>query len=259
MNNKYNLNRNINSMRDNYERDGFIFIPNFFDSDYVETLVQESNRVMQIACANKEINPIKFNQVNSEIYRIDPIIDISSIFRDLLKNKKFIELLEFFERTKITLLKDKIIFKPPGSRGYPMHQDYAWCQGKFPASLFSVMISLCKANKTNGAVEFFKGYHTNLLSTQGEIRHMNAYEVNKIDKTKGVIIEMNVGDIILFKGLTPHQSTQNNSTVSRPQLYFSFNHKKDGDFYHEYWNQYETYSKSTIDKNGNYFNPYESK
>ncbi|MBK8244313.1 MAG: phytanoyl-CoA dioxygenase family protein [Saprospiraceae bacterium] len=249
----------INKKKELYERDGFVVLSNFFDDEYVKTLILESNRLLLIANNNKESNPIKFNQVNSQIYRIDPIINISKIYKNLLKNKNFINILEFFEGSEISLLKDKLIYKPAGSRGYPMHQDYAWCQGIFPSSLFSVMISLCKANEKNGAVKFFKGYHDKLLSTENEIRHMNQNEVKQVNLEKGVIVELNMGDIVIFKGLTPHQSSENLSNESRPLLYFSFNHKKDGNFYNEYWNQYEKYSQSTLDINGNYINPYESK
>jgi len=250
---------NLTLKKEAYQRNGFIVLSDCFDPLYVNKLVEESHRVLKFAQTQKHADPIKYNQVNSQIYRIDPVVDLSDIFYGLIQDKEFISLIEFFEDSEILLLKDKLIYKPAKSRGYPMHQDYAWGQEKFPISLFSVIVSLCKADKKNGAVKFFKGYHDKLLSTKNEIRHMNEDEIKLIDPVRGELAKLNPGDIVIFKGLTPHQSGVNQTNESRPQLFFSFNHKKDGNFYSEYWKTYKEYSLSTIDKNGNYINPYESK
>ena len=56
------------------------------------------------------------------------------------------------------LFKDKLIFKPPGMKGYGLHQDWIAWPG-FPESFLTVLVPLDPAGVDNGCTEVFPGYH----------------------------------------------------------------------------------------------------
>ncbi len=62
------------------------------------------------------------------VERIDPVIDVSALFNDVLQDNRILEPLRQMFGEDPVLFKDKLIFKVPGMRGYEMHQDYAWWQ-----------------------------------------------------------------------------------------------------------------------------------
>ncbi len=57
------------------------------------------------------------------------------------------------------LFKDKLIYKPPMTEGYNMHQDFIAWDG-FPRSFITVLIAIDGAGNDNGATECFPGYHS---------------------------------------------------------------------------------------------------
>ena len=56
------------------------------------------------------------------------------------------------------LFKDKLIFKPPGAKGYALHQDFMGWNG-FPESFVTVLVPIDAADEENGCTEVFPGYH----------------------------------------------------------------------------------------------------
>src|SRR5262249_4541650 len=58
------------------------------------------------------------------------------------------------------LFKDKLIYKPPGVKGYSLHQDWIAWPG-FPRSFLTVLVPLDRADADNGCTVVFPGYHHN--------------------------------------------------------------------------------------------------
>ncbi len=56
------------------------------------------------------------------------------------------------------LFKDKLIYKPPGVKGYGLHQDWIGWPG-FPRSFLTVLLPLDDVDVDNGCTEVFGGYH----------------------------------------------------------------------------------------------------
>jgi ectoine hydroxylase-related dioxygenase (phytanoyl-CoA dioxygenase family) len=126
-----------------------------------------------------------------------------------------------------------------------MHQDWAWWQ-PFPRDIVSVTVAIDGADAANGALEVFPGYQDRLLSTPGELRNMNAAEIERVDASTGEILETRPGDVILFHCLTPHQSGPNASDRSRQQMYLSYCAAKHGDLYKTQADHYRTYNEAKM-------------
>ena len=124
------------------------------------------------------------------------------------------------------LFKDKLIFKPPGALGYAMHQDYiSW--PTFPRSFVTAIVAIDASDASNGATEVFPGYHTRgtLVPEDGMYHEV---PLDLIDLSKGVMLDLQPGDVAVFSGFTPHRSSPNRSGESRRLLYLSYNSDRDG-------------------------------
>src|SRR5690606_23472236 len=156
----------------------------------------------------------------------DPIIDIGPVCRRLAHDPRMLEPLAAIYDDEPCLFKDKLIYKPPGAKGYGLHQDYiAW--KNFPRSFVTVLIAIDRAEDENGATEVFPGYHLQgCLSPEDGMYHELPLET--VDESAGVRLDLSPGEIAIFGAFTPHRSAPNRSTRWRRQLYLSYNARGDG-------------------------------
>ncbi len=239
------LTKHQSNLRELFEEKGYVVLRRMFSDEEVAEWQSESDRLLGLSDIIKEENlRIGFrSHPNGEKYveKIDPLVDISPVFQTLISDERIIAPLREIYRDEPVLFKDKLIFKMPGVSGYTMHQDASWWQG-FPfESLISVMVAIDGADRANGGLELFWGYHDRLLSTPGELRNMSAEEIALIDESRGELVETNPGDVIMFHSLAPHRSGQNLSDRSRRQLYLTYNAGQHGNLYDAHYEHYREY------------------
>lgn len=216
-----------------YHRKGYVSLPGLFRDDEVTRWAAECERLLRLGLANKNNirTPVQFITKDFWIVdRLDPVVDISDVFRDLANDERLRGVLRNILDDEPILFKDRLIYKMIGMRGYPIHQDYSWWQ-EFPQELVNVAIAIDGADAENGALELFPGYHHRLLSTPGEMRHMNAEESQQINFASGELMTTNPGDLIIFDSMTPHRSGPNMSNRLRRQFYLTYSPARNGDFY----------------------------
>jgi 2-aminoethylphosphonate dioxygenase len=156
----------------------------------------------------------------------DPVIDIGPVCAKIARDVRILEALGDMYGDRAHLFKDKLIFKPPGTEGYSMHQDFiAW--ENFPRSFITVLVAIDPSAAENGATEVFPGYHREgCLTPEDGMYHDLPLEL--IDLSTGVKLELNVGDIAMFGAFTPHRSAGNRTAGWRRQLYLSYTSDSDG-------------------------------
>lgn len=180
----------------------------------------------------------------------DPVIDLSPLIGRMAADRRILDVLADLYGEEACLFKDKLIFKPPGTKGYAMHQDYiAW--ETFPRSFATLLMAIDPADEANGATEVFPGYHKQgALMPEDGMYHEIPLEM--IDLTRGVKLDLQPGDIAIFDGFTPHRSAPNRTAGWRRQLYLSYNAMSDGgeqraahyDFFHGWLkDRYAEYGK----------------
>ncbi|HEX8771575.1 MAG TPA: phytanoyl-CoA dioxygenase family protein [Acidimicrobiales bacterium] len=218
---------------DGYRRRGFVAVPGVFTGDEVSRYVEECDRLQH--CGIVHPDNLRTHVPNSERPpdRLDPVIDLSPLFDSLTSCARLMGPLAQLLGDQPSLFKDKVIFKPPGMRGYKTHQDYAYWQWLTapPDALLTVLVALDPATAENGAVEFFPGHHDGLLTEPGAPADVD-------ESTLGgpaEVVETRPGDIVIFHSLTPHRSGDNYSSSMRRQLYLSYNGAAQGDLYAMYY------------------------
>jgi hypothetical protein len=161
-----------------------------------------------------------------EFETFDPVIDLGPICCQIAHDERLLAALAALYGDLACLFKDKLIFKPPGVKGYGLHQDWIGWPG-FPRSFLTVLVPLDRADADNGCTEVFPGYHKNgTLSPEDGNYHELSTDL--IDESRGVNLELDPGDIAIFGGFTPHRSAPNRSDRWRRQLYLSYNKLSDG-------------------------------
>lgn len=183
----------------------------------------------------------------------DPVVDISTVCAELAEDPRLLALLADLYGEPACLFKDKLIYKPPGMKGYGLHQDWIAWPG-FPTSFLTVLIPFDAACVDNGCTEVFPGYHRqgSLSPKDGQYHELPA---EAVDEARCVPLELEPGDVAVFGGFTPHRSAPNRSDRWRRQLYLSYNKRSDGgdqrekhykEFHRWLRGKYAEYSKTDV-------------
>ncbi|MBA4029818.1 MAG: hypothetical protein C0478_02735 [Planctomyces sp.] len=215
-----------------YRRDGYLVLREFFDpaliqqvSDEAEALLTERRDLIDTNNLRCRFQPHHENG-DCLFETFDPINDLSPACDRVARDRRLLEVLEAIYGEPAVLFKDKLIFKPPGAKGYGIHQDYiAW--ENFPRSFLTVLVPIDSCNPENGSTELYAGLHHDgpLTPTDGNYRELS---VEQLQGAQPLKLTLAPGDIAIFGGFTPHGSSPNRSPVWRRQLYLSYNAISDG-------------------------------
>lgn len=225
--------------KEDYWQKGYAVIQNLFTENEVIQIIDECDRLG--SQPDLFFQQIPEADTRRDIYgnlsrdRLDPVIHLSPIIKKISEDKSLIELIEKIFDNEAVLFKAKLIFKPAGTKGYGLHQDYAYYkQTEIPAdAILSVQIAIDSANAENGALIVYPGLHQSTLpSPEDSPRDVNPSAVHG---AMHEVIDTSPGDILIFHSLTPHFSGANFSQGSRRTLYLTYNVKSYGDFYHSYY------------------------
>jgi 2-aminoethylphosphonate dioxygenase len=214
-----------------YRRDGFVKVPAVFSPGEVSELQKEADRVFQrtelidsdnIRCRWQ--NHVETGECRLDCF--DPVIDLSPAMGQLAHDPRILGAISALYGERACLFKDKLIYKPPHAAGYGLHQDYiSW--KSFSESFVTVIVAIDRADAVNGAPEVFAGYHElGCLSPKDGMYH--ELTGKQVDLSKGVVLDLEPGDIAIFSGFTPHRSAPNHSDQWRRLAYLSYNAFSDG-------------------------------
>jgi hypothetical protein len=156
----------------------------------------------------------------------DPVIDLAPVCARLARHPRLLAVLGELYGEPARLFKDKLIFKPPGARGYDLHQDYiAW--PSFPRTFVTAAVAIDPCGADNGCTVAYAGYHRRgCLSPEDGEYHPLPPET--VEERSAVPLELQPGDVAVFGCFTPHRSAPNSSGHWRRLLYLSYNADSDG-------------------------------
>jgi 2-aminoethylphosphonate dioxygenase len=214
-----------------YERDGFIVVRDLFEPEDMARASAEADALLQ---RHELISPrnlrcrwqpdVHTGECRFETF--DPVVDIGPVCRSLAHDARLLDLLAGLYGDEACLFKDKLIFKPPGVKGYGLHQDWIAWPG-FPRSFLTVLVPLDPARLANGCTVVYRGYH-HRGSLSAEDGNYHELPADLVDASRAVPLELDPGDVAVFSGFTPHGSAPNRSDGWRRQLYLSYNKRSDG-------------------------------
>lgn len=222
----------ITDRRAAYERDGFIVVRGLYDPHEMREASAEADRLLVDYERLKSVKNIRCRWQNNvftgecTFETFDPVNDLSPICERLALDARLLTVLAEVYGEPACLFKDKLIYKPPGVKGYGLHQDWiSW--NDFPRSFLTVLVPFDSADRDNGCTVVYPGYHRNgpLTPQDGQYHELPA---ETVDESKAVYLALEPGDVAVFGGFTPHRSDPNVSDRWRRQLYLSYNALSDG-------------------------------
>ncbi len=216
---------------ESYNRDGYVILRGLFDPEetreadsVAQALLRRTDLIStrNLRCRWQPI--VETGECRFETF--DPVIDLSPACRRLALHPRLLAALAALYGEEACLFKDKLIYKPPGMKGYGLHQDWIAWPG-FPTSFLTVLVPFDAADMDNGCTEVFPGYHHqgSLSPKDGQYHELPA---DAVDEARCVPLELQPGDVAVFGGFTPHRSAPNRSDRWRRQLYLSYNKRSDG-------------------------------
>jgi ectoine hydroxylase-related dioxygenase (phytanoyl-CoA dioxygenase family) len=214
-----------------YEEEGFVVVRGLFAEADIAGAAREAEGLLRrndlISTRNLRCRwqtNVRTGECQFETF--DPVIDIGPACRRLAYEPRLLGVLAGLYGEEACLFKDKLIFKPPGVKGYGLHQDWIAWPG-FPRSFLTVLVPLDAADLANGCTVVYPGYHRGgCLSVEDGSYH--ELPDDAVDESRAVPLELRPGDVAVFGGFTPHRSAPNCSDRWRRQLYLSYNRRSDG-------------------------------
>merc|ERR1711959_356328 len=157
----------------------------------------------------------------------------------IFNGSKAMDILDQLMGGPCVLYKDKINMKLPGAGGFEPHQDILAGWGSYNVSNFvTFSVSVDHAHAKNGALECVAGHHK-----KGKLGDDWApLPDSVVNSLSWKLIETHPGDALIFDAYVPHRSAPNGDTMSRRNLYLTYNRKDEGDHRLQYF----------IDKRKNY-------
>lgn len=229
----------LQKMKADYDRDGFVLIPAIFSHGEIECWGAEADRLWSLPEASEagafRVDSRATAEGTMVPERLDPVTDISPLFSDLAADERILSVVSFLLGDKPVLFKDKLIVKPPGVAGYPLHQDFAYIEffGFDGSQQLAVCLAIDKTEPASGPIEFFPNYHHQRLPSPPD--RPGETDERCLEMDSGKIVIMEPGDMVIFSSLCPHRSAANFSPSTRRLLFFTYNTHSSGDFYQTYY------------------------
>jgi hypothetical protein len=218
--------RQAQSALDTFTQCGLGVVRRLFGAREVDAMVAETERLwrQQDAAAHRHprygVRPGP--QGAPVVDRIDPVADLSDVFSELNRDPRLVGLAQAALGEPVTALKEKLIYKWPGTSGYEVHRDgpYLDLSGVPGTELVTLLVALDTTTIENGTTEFFPGLRLEPAPpSPTEPRDVAA---TAIDGEWSLMPELDRGDVAIFDGLVPHQSGPNVSDAPRRTYFVTF-------------------------------------
>jgi len=210
---------NTTQIKQTLDEQGVCLLPGFFTAKEIKMFCDEAEHLWQTqeqrVAQNLRLGLRVDQQGNTVLDRIDPVEDISEVFFQLNRHPKLLEIIESVFGKKALVMKEKLIYKFPGTSGFGAHRDepYFGVSGVPGEQMLSVAIALDAARRQNGNMEFFPTLTR--MAVAAEKNEPRDVAPEALINIKPFSPELNAGDVVIFNGLIPHQSGVNTGTQSR--------------------------------------------
>jgi len=214
-----------------YRANGFLVLRALFSGAEVERVAADAD---ELAARHDVLQPENLRcrfQPHIEtgdnlLEAVDPVVDLCPAVARVAADPRLLEPLGVLLGSPARLFKDKLVYKPPGSNGYALHQDFiSWPD--FPRTFTTVVVAIDAGTADNGCIEVYSGYHLRGYLSPRDADYHDLPD-HLFESAKLVRLELAPGDAAIFGCFLPHRSAPNRSAHGRRHLYLSYNAERDG-------------------------------
>ena len=227
-------------MVSDFKEKGFCVINNLFNSDIIDTLSSEFDRIVsQLQKSGENINARWSSELTKDIEQSEtqviPTHNVQSYSAEMMamiQSKIFLDNVEKLIGPDIILHHSKLFLKPPGNgSAFPLHQDWSY----FPTeknSMIAAVIHLSESDEEMGCMRIVPGSHRlgKIEKTDGHSFVKGVHDRYQLEDAEPIIV--GPGDVVFFHCCSLHGSLQNVSKRPRKtvlvQLYSGSDRVVDG-------------------------------
>lgn len=227
---------------DEYKKIGAVKIANVFESEEIESIYDEVDKISTRAIGLPTGSYVNFadkdKKVINSIHRIE---EMDSSLNNYANSPKILSIAEDILGKGPELFSIQLFLKP-ANKGLatPAHQDNAFWHLSEPNGI-TFWVALDHVDETNGAVQFIPGSHD-----RGLVEHVKSSDTpgssriirgDDLDGENWISFELKPGDCTVHGGWSIHRSGVNVSGRSRRALLFNFkarNAVRDENAFNEY-------------------------
>ena len=235
------MNIDFLNYKQKFDNDGYFIFKDFVKKDFISQIIHEIDNSQDTIKYFDNLNKLRRIEklYNKGPYLIKLHDKISKLLRNVF-NKEFL------------IFKDKFNAKPPGGEGFFAHYDgvfefinfnnekkRGWYEyGDF---FISVLVAIDACNKENGALELGKSQNENFdqLYKNTKKNGTPALTAQIESKTLFNLINLDIGDMVIFSNTCPHRSKKNDSQKTRRIIYYTYSLGENGSKYNEYFEDKE--------------------
>lgn len=209
-----------------YAQYGVCIVRDLLPSELIQVLDQECLRLWQ-AQKNRSVSNLRLGlrenlQGDVILDRIDPVEDISAVFKGLNADPRLTQLAETLLEEPVAVMKEKLLYKQPGTSGFGLHRDISYFEdtGVKGKEVLTAAVAIDVMTPASGAVMFYP--QLRLRET-----HAAADDARDVDEAEVAGLaprsfEVQPGDVLFFDGLIPHCSDFNRSDNARRVYYITY-------------------------------------
>ena len=220
-----------------FDNDGYFILKNFVKKDSISQILEEIDNSQ---------NTIKYFDNLNNLRRIEKLYDKGQYLINL--NEKISVLLKDVFDKEFLIFKDKFNAKPPGGEGFFANYDGVFDfidsnnnkkKGWYESGDFfiSALVAIDDCNEENGALELAKSHKGDFDQLYENTKKDGTPALSKKIESKTLfnVINLNVGDLIIFSNTCPHRSKKNDSQKIRRIIYYTYTLGENGSKYDEYF------------------------
>jgi hypothetical protein len=214
---------------DAFRRDGFVFVPGFFDAREITAITAWTD---EVAAWPEEPGRHMVYYEDSlttpgarVVQRIEDLTPYHEGFRKLYADGRLTGAVGDLLVEPAVLFKDKINFKMPGGDGFKVHQDAQAGWNVYASYYITALVGIDAARAENGCLELAAGWHDRGLIGD-EWRPLSEAEIAEMNF---VAYPTAPGDAVFFDSYAPHRSGPNLTDFARRVLYVTYNRASEGD------------------------------
>jgi phytanoyl-CoA hydroxylase len=211
------------ALGEQFERDGFVAVPNLITRAEARALKDEVGRILDdVAREERERGEERPPFLQSGVYV--GLSQRSEVCRRFARDPRLLDVMEAVIGPNILFWSDKVVFKSEETDyGTPWHQDWPYWKGIHKVTLW---LALDDIDESNGCLQLVRGSHRERYEHHagrgpaGSFGHQ--LNVPAVDRARVVTVPAPAGTAIVFHDLTLHASHPNNAHTDRYALAITY-------------------------------------
>jgi phytanoyl-CoA hydroxylase len=217
-------NIDFDSVKKDYDRDGYVFLKSFLSKDEVEKINREFEDFIRNKVPSMPGNFVFYedNSDPSTLKQLQDIHNYNSFFSGILKGSKFEEMAKVLLGENVIGKNVEYFNKPPKiGKPTPPHQDGYYFMLNPPQAI-TMWMALEDADEENGCVRYIQGSHLTGMRPHGRTKtfgfSQGITDYDAKDFANEIPFPAKPGDLLIHHAMTIHRADGNKSDRSRRAL-----------------------------------------